>query len=393
MNLQNTRVFGSVRTEIRDVKSGLTVHASPWKHNLVQDNGLNALSNALGLADFFATCKISAVKTPNQFSSGAVTFTQSGTTITASAGFFTSAMTGAILKYGSGSGGAETYITFVNTTTVTASVSMTVASPTAGTVWMVQQTALDATGLRSSNTYDSAGNSTVLTTNQAVMQRTFKFPVSGSTYNVNQIGYVADGVGGAMVYGSFPLATTDVISPSQFYVVVLQMTFIVFPGAPTAVLNTGTGIDTSGNLMLQFWDMRYVLANGNSSNYQGQTGNVMDGFVAPAASVLAAFIGTAPTLNTNPSTGQVTTTNTNVLVLGNLPGITNFSTGVGTSTCTFTFSASAQIVTAFYVGHFGGGNFVAPVWVLVLTNPFTLPSGLWGGTVIFSVTFTRNLVN
>ena len=184
---------------------------------------------------------------------------------------------GSLLKYGVGSAGAEQYIQSIDGTGTIATVTgagMAVPVPTVATVYFVQQTALQ-TPLYDSNTYDTSGgaNSTVFSTNEAVMQRTVVFPVQVAPYTVNEIGYHdVPGVGGN-VFGRIVLGAGDVVSPTEFYVVVIQMTFTVTPAAPTAVGNVGTNFDTSGQVAWNYWAVQYVSANGTT---QLQNNGLMD---------------------------------------------------------------------------------------------------------------------
>src|SRR5208283_901190 len=135
-----------VRTEIRDAKTGAVKRVRKARPNMVFDSGLTALATgAVNFATIFSDCKIGSSAASNSIPGNTTTFTQVGTTITASAAFFTGAMVGGIFKYGTGTGGAEQYIASIGGGGLTAVVNgagLTVATPTAGTVWLVAQTAL-----------------------------------------------------------------------------------------------------------------------------------------------------------------------------------------------------------------------------------------------------------
>ena len=151
----------SVTTAVYDLASNL-VKQNPTKKNLILDCGLNGLAKDtnLGLSTFaansFLYCQVGDGTDPVKISSGAITFTQSGNIVTASGNFFTSPMQGAILKYGTGTGGVEQYITAVNSgTQVVVSTSATVGS-TVGSVWLVNQTGL-ANPIFATNSYVTGG--------------------------------------------------------------------------------------------------------------------------------------------------------------------------------------------------------------------------------------------
>lgn len=396
MNLLNIKQYGRCRREIHCAKTGAILSRSGWSKNLVFDAALNLLatgSNSVGFAGIFANCVVGSGNAANSVASGAITFTQVAMLITSSGGFFTPAMTGGILKYGVGSAGKEQYITYQSATTATVSTSFTVATPVVGTFWQVNQTALQ-TFLYQTGTYStSAGaNSTTFNNNVLTLQRTFVFPVQGSTYNVNEIGCASSGQSGGTCNNRIVLSTTDVITPAEFYVVVWQFTWTVSPGSPTSVANVGTGINTAGQVMFQFWDCQTVdPGTGNTVNYQANAGLTMD---CCNNMGLAMFIGTAPALNSVPSTAQVSLGSTNVIACGSIPATSNSAqpVGVGLSTLTFTITTAGQVVTAFYIGHNSANN-IAPVFVLNLATPFALPTGSFGGTVNFTNNFARTLIN
>ncbi|MDE2020071.1 MAG: hypothetical protein KGJ13_07035 [Patescibacteria group bacterium] len=399
MKLNPETVFGRVKTEIFDRATGRRISKSPWQKNLVFDIGLNDLADNRGFAPFFVACKIGSGNSANSYASGAITFTQSGTTITASGSFFTAAMTGGLFKWGTGTGGAEVYITYVNATTATASASATVTTPTVATVWQVQKTALD-TFLYASNTYGgTAGdNSTSYSGNSVTMQRKFIFAAQASTYSVNEVGYFNSTGTGGTVNGRVVLSSTDTVTPSQYYVVTWQMTFTVSPGVPTAVADVGTNINTAGNAMQTVWDCQIVASNGvNANSFAGAwySGGVMDGhsFNGSGQNVYLG-LGAAPTL---PASIQTTApgTEASFILLGSASRAQSTSAGFSSMTVSFNITTTGQTVN--YIGLGGsqissGGN-KAQSFVLVLTTPYVCPSGTFQGSITFTVQFQRNLSN
>jgi hypothetical protein len=383
--------FGKVRTRIVDAATGETVKVSPWKTNLIFDSGLNRLASGVGYANFFSTCKVGSSNAANSIASGAITFTQTGTTITASGGFFTSGMTGAILKFGTGTGGAEQYITFVNSTTATSLTSMTQSTPIVGTVWLVQQTGLTTLVLSTTNLQTSTGsNSSTFTTNSVTHQRIFVFPQQGSPYSVNEIGY-DNGNGGATCNGRVVLGATDVISPSQFYAVEVQMTFVITPGVPTAAANVGTGIDTTGTASINFWDCQIVTAAGN----QGFAVTNAPSMLCDGSSQIAVAVATGAQLSQNITQTNVPTAIGVIAVIGQTGNLSNSgqAVGVGIQNLTFSLSTAGQTVNAFVIGGNTSPTSIRPIFVLNLTTPFTLPTGTFSGTFSFKVQFTRTLSN
>lgn len=383
-----TKVSVEYQTQIRDVATGQIVKKSPWRKNLVLDIGLNGLaqdtSQTLRCApsSFGAKCLIGDGTNPNSFASGAVTFTQAGTTITASANFFTSAMVGAIFKYGTGSAGAEYYITaFTDAQHVTVDTSATVGSPTVATIWMVQQTVLQNL-LFTSNVYEANQNGTTFSTNTVTHKRTFVFAHQNSPYNVNEIGW-NNGASNNKLCGRAVLGATDTVSVTQFYVVVLQVTFTYTPGSPTAVPDVGTGINVAGNAMLEWWATGRIASDGSVTG-----GNaVLDGIGFDTG-----FIELATTTYTQNSSVQTSNT---------LAFATSISLGSGS----FNYVAASRGVMQMQVaanistnGETAFGVAVSetaqhPAFDVKLTTPFTLPVGAFVPTVTFQSTYDRTLTN
>lgn len=377
-----------VRCKVRDCCTGHVARKTRWKKNLVLDAGLNSLAQKSGgpgastPASSFSNCLVGSGNTANSFASGAITFTQSTTTVTASAGFFTSAMVGGILKYGTGSGGTEQYITaFTSSTQVTVSSSATVGA-TVGTVWMVQQTALQ-TLLYTSSTYQtSAGsNSTAFAAGQVTMQRTFNFANQATSYNVNEIGWNANG--SANICGRIVLGSTVVVGTTQFLQVQLQLVVTWTPAAPTAVTNVGTGINTAGNAMIECWNITVVASSGASTQQIGST-NPLDQGQANLNLIVTSY-----SQNSTPST---TTPLTPTRLTNATPATwTYVNSSVGQMQLAFTtgtYTTAAQSMTGFGIA---GGNGIA--FDILLTTPFTLPTGTFFPQTVFQLAYTRTLTN
>jgi len=390
MKMFDTQLWGRVKTQIRDIKTGKIVSQSRWQKNLVMDAGLNALaqnSPAASLATLFAGCKVGDGTAPNKFASGAITFTQSGTTITASGTFFDVTMTGGLFKWGTGSGGVETYITFVDATHATADAAATVTTPSVATVWQVQQTTM-SNFLYSFAAYDSStgSNSTTYSGNTVTMKRTFVFASQATTYNVNEIGYYSSG-SGSNVYGRIVLSASDTVAPSQYYVVIAQITYAVSPGSPAAVADVGTGFNTSGQAMWQSWHSSTVDSSGNAT-----TAYTMDGRTNDDS--FGVFIGTFPALNSSPATSSVSYASSDQFQLGTIPTPSHAGKPVGvcSSTLNFSISTSGQTCKGFILGLKSGSSTYAS-FLLELTTPVTLPTGSFSGTATFEWSFSRTLTN
>lgn len=132
------------------IRNGEITPLTDWRDYMITDAGLDAVGTAgsQGWLGFLAAVILgtNVSPTPVRRDSAGITFTQAGTTLTASGAFFSVADVGRLFKWGasgSGSGGVEVYITaFTSSMVVTVSVSATVAVPSEGVVWYVNTAAL-----------------------------------------------------------------------------------------------------------------------------------------------------------------------------------------------------------------------------------------------------------
>ena len=387
-----------VRTEIRDATTGAVKRMRKARPNLVFDSALTALATgAINFATIFTRCKIGSSNAANSIPGNTTTFTQVGTTITASAAFFTGAMVGAIFKYGTGTGGTEQYIASIGgggLTAVMQGAGMTVGTPTAGTVWLVAQTVLTTpltalTGGCVSGTYVTSPGACATTfpgganSTQITNQRTYQFPVQAAPYTVNEIGYSDNNTNDGTCNGRIVLGSPDVIAITEYYVVQIAITFTLSPNVPTAVLNVGTGLNTAGQIQFNVWDCEAISSTGAASQYQATwASNIMDGANINLNLITAA----APALNANIVQANLPTAaagyNSATAALSNA----TLPVGVAQATITFNFSTAGEMC---YAITFGRANF----FLLLFTTPFALPSGTFQGNLVYQRAVTRTLSN
>lgn len=376
---------------------------SPWKKNLVFDNGLNSFAGKTGSTPYpitpgksFTNCQVGTSATANSIVSGGTLFTQVGTAITATGSFFTAGMVGAIIKYGSGSAGAEQYIVSqTGTACVVAGAGMTVSVGTAATVWLVQQTAL-AAPLLTTSTYQTSGSScgTTYVANVITMQRTFNFAVQGSSYNANEIGWNQN-ASTSYAYGRLVLASTIVVATTQFLQVQMQLINTVSPASPAAVANVGTGINTAGTAALEVFPFTPVSSTGTAN-----TGlQSMEPGAGNSNLVLSLQTGTTYTQNAAPSTTFLPATpNWATGIFTGTTGqawvYTGTTTAPGTATLSFpdVFSTAAQTMNGIGITNGVSGSTI-PLFDVKFTTPITLPTGSFQPQPVFGFQFSRTLVN
>lgn len=335
-------------------------------------------------AGSFTYLAIGSGNNPNSFASGAVTCTQSGTTVVSSSGFFTPAMIGGIIKYGTGSGGTEQYITgYTSAFIITVSSSAIVSTPTVFTVWQVQQTALQ-TPLYFTNNYRTltADNQTTYTTGTVIHQRTFINPAQSSSYNVNELGWQISATG-ASLNGRIVLSSTDVVSPSDYYLVVMTLSISYSPSTPLSVGNVGTGFNSSGKLMIEYFSTATVNSDGTTSLegcLDSQTSNhcTANAFITTYSQ--AGSVGSA----TPPVTGIT------VLNMGN--GNWTYAGSIGLSTITLSQTSSHSAHTCFGFGLTYSGLVSAPCLDILLTSTFSTPTA-FNTNSVWSCLYSRTLVN
>jgi hypothetical protein len=388
-----------VKTIQRNAATGEIVSESPFKHNLVMDGGLNALArstNATNPASMFAACRVGSGSTSDKFSSGGITFTQAGTTLTASAPFFTAGMVGYLFKWGSGTGGAESYINaFTSSTQVTLADSATVAVPEVGVVWNVTRTALE-TLLYSSSTYETTAGSCGTTVSGALVthKRTINFAQQVASYNVNEVGYF-NSTSGSTIFGRVVLGATEVVAPTNFLQLVLELDVTYSPSAPTAVVNVGTNIDTAGNAMIEQFRaglsgqaIAIVATNGTVTAPSG--GQAIDG------SATCSINGAIATYTQNATVGASAkdwgTVGSGYLTFQNTLNWT-FASSRGKMTLTSNATISTAGQTLYGVGMGGGSSPYLPCFDVKFTSTYALPTGSFLPQCVFAVTYNRLLNN
>ena len=382
-----------IKTQIMDVATGLCVKERPWEKNLILDTGLNALAggaNSTYGAGCFTDIYVGSGTTPTSTASGAITFTQATNQLTASGGFFTVGMVGMLFKYGTGTAGAEYYITaFTSSTLVTVDTSITVATPTVGTVWAVNQTAL-VTKLHSGTSYQTltGDNSTVLTAGGVIThQRKIIIAPQGTTYTVNEIGYNKDAINTGTtnpLVGRIVLSSSDVITTSQYYLVTIQLVITYSPATPTAVANVGTNINTAGNAMIEtltnFSVIGVVNSNGTASGAQ-----TLD------YSVSIALVFATQTYSQNGSPGSAFNWTSNSPIT--LASVNWANVGSSRGTMTLTFSGSVTTSGQSLYGIAIGGSSSLINADIKFTTTQTAPTGIFQPNTVWQMVFNRALSN
>lgn len=414
---------------LHDAISKKIVRAYPWRDNLINDIGLNNLASG-SPANAFIDCAVGSSNSAASIPSGAITFIQAGTnTITASNTFFTSAMVGGIIKFGSGTGGYEQYIATIGggglTCTVQASPGgfQTVTGVVA-TVWLVQTENLTAF-LYNSNSYltgsGDCGTAYSAGTTQE-MQRTYYFAPQTAAYTVNEVGWSGTAITGPApvagvsqggstsnnVFGRTVVSSVTV-GTANFLSVVIQLSITYAPASPSAVANVNTNgaggaLNTAGNAMIEYFGQKYVASNGGTGFQTG--GNILaDDFVGVAGTFALQTAGTYTqqtgifSSGTQPfpslpvSTGSTPAYSVNVGPWTNVAATTPTGGTVPPGTCQLTFAATFNTNGETVYGLYISGTNLSAVFDIKLTTPFVLPVGTFPVSGIFQAQYSRTLSN
>lgn len=385
-----TTVETKIKLKQVNAATGKVVSETPWQKNLVLDAGLNSLARSSAGAgasttgSFTTRVMVGSGTNPTKTSSGAITFTQSGTTLTASGGFFTAAMAGALFKWGTGSGGVEVYITaYTSATQVTVATSATVSTPDVGAVWFVNQTTLQ-TQLYSSATYqtNTGDNETTFVGGVMTHKRTYIIAQQASNYTVNEIGY-SNGHA-TIINGRIVLSSSQVVSNTNFLVIVISVAFTVTPTTPTAVANIGTNINTAGNAMLEWWNFARLQSSGTVQSNGMESTN------------LRLRLATA-TWTQNSSPASAAASAPTITAISNTTDAvwTYVAASVGIASLTFNgqFSVAGQTLYGFFILGGSGTSDTTATFSLKLTTPVVLPTGTYQPATVLRLTYGRTLTN
>jgi hypothetical protein len=428
--LINFGVSVKYQARLHDVKTGKVTRVYPWVKNLVNDIGLNWLAANTSAASAFGNCGIGSSNAPVSVASGAITFTQAGTsTITASSAFFTSGMVGSIIKYGSGTAGYEQYIATIGggglTCTVQASPGgFQTISGAVATVWNVQTQNLTQF-LYNSGTYltSSGSNGTSYTgANTQVNQRTFYFAPQSAAYTVNEVGWSNGAVTGPApvagvsqgasnsnnVYGR-AVITSVTVGVTNFLSMVVVVSITYSPSVPSAVGNVNTNggggaLNTAGNAMLEYFAQVYV---DNSGTPQPQIGfpalaeNFGGGATARFGLQLSNYSqqttmfssGTQPFPSIPATTAGALTYSVNIGPWVYVSSTTPTGGTVPPGVCQLTFSTAFTTNGETVYGLVLSAQGQPATFDIKLTTPFVLPVGTFPVSGTFKVQYGRTLSN
>lgn len=281
-----------------------------FKKNLILDQGLDLVATTQW-CDCFNYCAVGTGTDPTRRDSGAITFTRAGTTITASAGFFSAADVGRLLKWNTGE---EVYISAYTSPTVVSSVSTGTIAAAIGTVWYVNQTALTTESTRTNSlSADGGANGTTFSVDTYTHQRTFLFAAVGANVTYNEIGWSPAPAGS--LFGRDVIPGGDTLLVGQQYKVVVKLILKISPVAPAAQANVGNnGFNTAGQFNHEYIGNAYSIVNSGGATIAGSMDPAAAfncGLLAGAFTLLAAVSYTSASLTPLYHLGMTNLTYTN----------------------------------------------------------------------------------
>jgi hypothetical protein len=245
----NTKTSASIDYRLQVVEGDEVVNEIPFKRNLIIDSGLHRINSQKWTQQIEGVAIGSGSGTTKR-DSGSVTFARTGTTITASAGFFVAGDVGRLLRWDTGE---EVYITgFVSGTSATCATGPDIAAAQ-GTVWYVNLTGLVSL-VETTNTVNMIGDTGFNGAwfnngNQVVTKKTFITAARATPVTITEVAWGRYAGGVVTVFGMDFLDVPVSLGIGQSLRVTVQLTLNVSPyDSLIAVPNVGTNFNASGTL-------------------------------------------------------------------------------------------------------------------------------------------------
>lgn len=272
--------MGLFKWQVIDADGSVATEAQDWQKNLILNDGMNEVATRQW-CNCFTHAIASTGVTPTSVSGGAITLTQAGQTVTASAGFFAAGDVGSTIKFNAG--GVDALITaFGSSTSVTVDVSQTVAAPTAFTQFQTNQRGTSFNGANEERTVTyltGVGNCGTSLFGVSTLQhrRTFDFPVQGTNKTYTEVG-----VGWSITTGTNTAFSRILIQGGSVLVqagqrlrIIYQLNLALGPVAPKTLATTiigwpyGASGAPSAVEQLQEIHLSAINVNGATVTYTG----------------------------------------------------------------------------------------------------------------------------
>lgn len=198
---------------------GKVVYETPEVPNLILDRGLNRMATTY-IVDLFKYCAIGTGSTPVEDPSGSIKATASGTTVVADTTFFSAADVGKLLRFATGE--RSKIVTFIDPYTVTVADALNVPSPTAFSLWRVNQVGLANEVKRNNGYLPGVEHCTTYVEGDVVVhKRTYEFLAETAPIQYSEVGFSESDSPGANLNsrGLFPGAPLSLVAGQQLRVI------------------------------------------------------------------------------------------------------------------------------------------------------------------------------
>lgn len=356
-------------------RNGVNYFTHDWQDNLILDSGLNKVGTVF-YQTCWNTCLFGNPVSPNPVrrDSLATTFTVTGTSCVSSVGFFVSQDVGRLIKFNDAAG-QEFYINaFTNSTTVTLSaVPSPAITAQTGTIWYVNQTALD-TLFATTQTFQAGGanNGTTYVSNVMTMKRTFLGSAVGAPVTLTEIGF-NNSVSNASIFDRDIIAGGVSLLTGDQPLAVAQLIITFHPETSTVAGNVGTGFDTSGTIIIcglggiASGQMMIQGVDTNGGGLPSTGGGEPSNNTTGLSTITGAFTLPAFSNGVGATIGAGTGTGASSTALGTYSAGSFFRDKV----CSWITSAGNATITGFSLGSPLNGGGVGPLLCQRFTTSFT----------------------
>lgn len=222
---------------------------SEWSPNLITDAGLDMPASYVFHRCFYYFAVGTGTR-PTKRDSGTITATRSGSTVTASAGFFEAGDVNRTLKLDTG---LVTRITAFNSATEVTVADAGTSSASEFTIWYTSDNAHEAEVLRFAATGGGAGEQTTRIDGATIIyRRTGTSGVFGAPAILREIGWAPASSGNLFGRALIP-GGGDSVTAGQQYKVQVELSVTLSPATPTAAANIGSGMNSSGQYGFTAW--------------------------------------------------------------------------------------------------------------------------------------------
>jgi len=310
----NLKFRGRYKVYVVDSATKEVVEERDWAPNLFLNQGMNGVATKL-IANLNLRCCVGTGTTDTKLDSGVITASQTGTTVTASAGIFVAGDVGNVIKWDSGE---ESFITVYNSdTSVTVTPSQSVASDEF-TIYRTNQTGL-GTEVKRTGTYLTGSPNTESTRsgNTFTNRRTFDFTAESGSVSYTELGLSDNASAGANLNFRIKFSSPVALVSGQQLRITHDFIFTLGPTTsvalnPVPVTNwpVAPATDTNGDFQLEDICVSKVTTAGSTSAWNFTALGSVENSNEPSVDSKLWLSSVSTALNTWPGAVNGTTSST-----------------------------------------------------------------------------------